>query len=312
MKDLLVQSLTAYTCRICVKYHNENLLEKSDTNKNPILLRELLKEFFEYIKTCRIDRHTGRAIMISETVREITIDNCITRLHIQPDAGKALENFSVINHSTNEAKGYSGEDHSAIYAHHILFYIGNEKNVFLFHHYGQSGCKTVFLNTFNNFLSTKGLIAHLDVLMSNNMMVEGKKYEPDKMSLLTTYSDLSSDKAENIKKKNNKKVEKETIITLSAPRAKNVKEWLKNFSAKSPTIDELKKILIKDNYPVDFDDAKLTIKFGKVTRSISLSEFTGLMAEYDVTEKLRLYADGSVNIDSLYEVSDEYALQFFD
>lgn len=43
-----------------------------------------------------------------------------------------------------------------------------------------------------------------------------------KLSLLTTYSDISSDAADNIGKKKRKKVEQEVIISLNAPRAGNV------------------------------------------------------------------------------------------
>ena len=50
----------------------------------------------------------------------------------------------------------------------------------------------------------------------------------------------------------------------------------------------------------------------KVRRRISLSEFTRVIAEYDVTDKLELYADGSVKKESLYGVADEYALQFIE
>lgn len=307
-----IQSIVAYKCRICKKYHHEDLLIKSDTNENPIFLEKLLKEFFSYIKECRVDKYTGRAIMLSGESRRGVLDDSIVRIHIQPNAGKALENFTVVNYHTNETKGYKGEDHSAIYSHNVVCYLNGENNVFIFHHYGQSGCKTAFLNTLNDFLSARGLRAHFDVLMSNSMMSGESRYVPEKLSLITTYTDLSSDKAENVGKKTRKKTEKETIIALEAPRAKEIKGWLKDISQKEPTIDELKNILIKDNYPVDFEDAKVTLKFGKVRRSVSLSEFTGLMAEYDVTDKLKLNADGSVRIDSLYEVTDEYALQFFD
>lgn len=37
-----------------------------------------------------------------------------------------------------------------------------------------------------------------------------------------------------------------------------------------------------------------------------------MIAEYDVTDKLELYADGSVKKESLYGVADEYALQFIE
>lgn len=311
MKTDLVQSLTAYTCRICKKYNNDDLLIKRESNKDPLELEALLQEFFHYLNTCKIDRSTGRAVLLPVPVDRRIINDSIVRLYVQPDAGKALENFSVVEYSTNKTRKYKGENHSAVYSHNVVLYLNREMNVFVFHHYGQSGCKTVFLNVFNEFLSSKGLIAHLDVLMSNNMLSSGNRYIPEKISLITTYDDLSSDKADNTKKKR-KKVEQETIITLNAPKAKNIKEWLKNVTTKEPTIDELKSILIKDNYPTEFEDAKLTLKFGKVRRSVNLNEFTGLMAEYDVTDKLKLYADGSVQLDSLFEVADEYACQFFE
>ena len=194
---------------------------------------------------------------------------------------------------------------------HALFYFLKEQNVIIFHHYGQSGCKTAFLNTLNEYLSTLGLIAHLDVLLSNSMFNSTKKYVPEKISLITTYSDQSTDKASNIGKKKRKKIEQEVIISLNAPRAKNIKEWFQNITTKEPTIDELKSVLIKDEFPGEFEDAKLTLKFGHVRRSISLSEFTGVIAEYDVTDQLELFADGTVRPDSLYSIADEYALQFF-
>lgn len=74
----------------------------------------------------------------------------------------------------------------------------------------------------------------------------------------------------------------------------------------------MKNVLIKDGFPGDFEDAKLTLKFGKVTRRISLSEFVGVIAEYDITEKLQLFADGGVVKESLYELADKYAFQFFE
>lgn len=311
-KDKVVQSITAYRCRICRKYHNDDLLIRSDENKEPIDLEELLYKFFEYIKKCKIDRYTSRALLLSYPAERTELKDSVVRLHIQPNAGKALENFAVVNYETNEVKGYKGEEHSAVYTHNVIFYLGENENVFLFHHYGQSGCKTAFLNTFNSFLEPLGLMAHLDVLLSNEMFSGEVRFVPEKVSLITTYSDVSSDKADNIGKKSQKKVEQETIISLNAPRAGNIKRWFQNITTKQPTIDELKTVLIKDNFPGNFEDAKLTLKFGKVRRRISLSEFTGVIAEYDVTDKLEIYADGSVKKESLYGVADEYALQFIE
>ncbi len=308
MKKQFTQSITAYRCKICEKYSNEDLLLM--TSKKHINLEKLLFDFFEYIKKCKIDSYTRRAIMLSKKASKISLNNQVTRIHIQPDAGKSFENFSVVNHSTNSINKYKGEENSAVYSHNVLFYIAENANVFLFHRYGQSGCKTAFLNTFNEFLSTQGLMAHLDVLLSNEMFEGQEKYIPEKISLITTYSEEYTDKSDNSKEKEKKKIEQETIISLNAPRANNIREWFANTFKKEPTIDELKQILIEDSFPGDFDDAKVTVKFGKVRRKISLSDFSGLIAEYDITDKLEIGADGIVKDESLYQIADEYAASF--
>lgn len=312
MKNKIIHSLTAYQCRVCKKYSIENLLSVASAGEEYVDLRELLDEFFDYIKICKIDKNTKRAIMLSVDAVTETINDSVTRVYIEPNAGKALENFSVVNHNTNKLNRYRGEDNSAVYNHNVYFYLNENRNIFIFHRYGQSGCKTAFLNTFNKFLSSKGLIAHLDVLMSDKMFDAYTHHEPEKISLITTYSDVSSDKADNIDNKVKKKVEQETIITLNSPKAQNLKEWLKGVTQKTPTIEELKEVLVKDNFSDAFEDAKLTVKFGRVRRRISFSEFSGMMAEYDITEKITLLADGSVRSESLTKVADEYALSFFD
>jgi len=53
-KRKIVQSFTAYQCRISPKYHTENLLISSEENETPIDLFELLREYFVYIKTSKI------------------------------------------------------------------------------------------------------------------------------------------------------------------------------------------------------------------------------------------------------------------
>ena len=113
-RDLPIQSLTAYRCRICKKYRNEDLLIKSKDNPTPLVLEEILRDFFKYIERCKIDRYTSRALMLSTPFSRVKInDSDVIRLHIQPSAGKALENFSVVNHRTNALRGYKGADHSA-------------------------------------------------------------------------------------------------------------------------------------------------------------------------------------------------------
>lgn len=314
MKDKrkVAHSFTAYQCRICEKYRTENLLIKTEENDEPWDLSELLDQYFEYIKKSKIDEYTSRTILLERGKEDSKIDEETRRIVVHPKAGKANEDFTVVAHDTNAITRFDGSKNSAIYSHSVFCYLKGEKNVFIFHRYGQSGCKTAFQNTFNTFLSSKGLVCHLDVLASDGMFEGHEKYHPEKLSLITTYEDLSSDPADNIGKKKRKKIEQEVIIALNAPKASNVVEYLRNITRKQPTITELKSVLIKDSFTDQFDDAKLTLKFGQVRRKISLSEFSGLIAEYDITNELEYEVDGSVKKESLYALADRYALTFLE
>lgn len=309
MKDKATQSLTAYKCRICRKNHNDDLLMD---NEDQILdLREILYEYFDLIKKCQIDSYTNRAIQMLDNPIETELDDGMIRIQLSPDAGKALENFCVVNYKNNTRTRFKGEDNSAVYPHYVFCYLKEQDNIFVFHRYGNSGCKTAFLNTFNRFLSQRGLIAHFDIRLSSEMFENTANCIPEKLSLITMYSKQSTDAADNMSNEKKENVEQEVIISLNAPRAKSIKDWIKSIREYTPNIDELKSILIENNFSSDFEDAKLTLKFGKVRRRISLSEFTGLIAEYDITDKLEILADKTVNIKSLTKISDEYVLSFF-
>lgn len=311
-KRKIVQSFTAYQCRISPKYHTENLLISSEGGKAAIDLFDLLKDYFKYIKTSKVDAYTNRTILLEGNAEEGAVNDSVQRLVIHPKAGKANESFTVVEHTTNKITVFAGENNSAIYGHNVFCYQKGEENVVIFHRHGQSGCKTAFQNIFNDFLAPQGLVCHLEVMVSKGMFEGHERYVPEKLSLLTTYSDISSDVADNIEDKKRKKVEQEVIISLNAPRAGNVVKYLREITKKQPSIDELKSVLVKDNYTDQFDDAKLTLKFGQVRRKISLSEFSGLIAEYDITDDLEYFEDGTIQKESLYSLADKYALSFFE
>ena len=131
---------------------------------------------------------------------------------------------------------------------------------------------------------------------------------PDKLTLLTHYIPKSSDSAENIKIKPKKQISKETIIHLDSPDANNICGFFKNIFSKKPTLDELRDITIKDNVSNDFDEAMVTLKIGKASRKIKVQDFTGTIAEYDITNKVEYYEDGKrFKEESLNKIVNEYA-----
>ena len=71
--------------------------------------------------------------------------------------------------------------------------------------------------------------------------------------------------------------------------------------------------MIESNFSEEFDEAKVTVKFENVSRKINLNDFTGLIAEYDITDKLEYDESGENLISgSLDSVVDEYALSFLE
>lgn len=308
MTQKIVRTLTAYKCRVCELYHNENLLTLEEEKDVTVDIFELLKEYLQEIEECKVDEYTRRAIVLKKKETSNVVPG-INRLKIYSKSGRSGENFTVLTHSTNYRQDFDGEDNSALYDHETFCFVKGTENLFIFYRYGKSGCKTAFENTFNRFLSKKRMRAHFDVVLSP-AMIDEEKYLPQKVTLITTYEPMSSDIADNIKK-TRKKVEKEVIINLDSPKAKTLIEWFKSLKNKKPTVEELKEILIKCNYVDNFDEAKVTVKFGNVTRKINLSDFTGLIAEYDITDKLKYDSLGKSPLPgSLDEIVNEYALSF--
>ena len=310
MAQKTVRTLTAYKCRVCELYHDENLLDSTGEREIVVDIYQLLKEYLKDIEECKVDDYTRRAIILKDS--DVSdVKKGITRLKICSKSGRSGEDFTVITHSTNVEQNFNGEDNSALYDHQTFCYMKGRENVFVFYRYGKSGCKTAFEKTFNNFLLKKKLRAHFDIILSPSMFEE-EKYLPEKITLITTYIPKVSDVADSIKQ-SKRKTEKEVIINLDSPRAKTVREWFKKLKDRRPTLGELKEVLIESNFSEEFDEAKVTVKFGNVSRKINLNDFTGLIAEYDITDKLE-YDESGKNLipGSLDSVVDEYALSFLE
>lgn len=308
----VIKTITAYRCRICKLYHNDDLLKTEEDNEIAIDINILLREYLEYIRSARIDNNTRRTIMITEPP-VYSEKNGIKKVQINSEAGRSGDNFTVLNHPTQEKTIYNGEENSALYSHVTFCFTKGSENVFVFFRFGKSGCKTAFENTFNKFLSTKKLKTHFDVLLSSKIM-DGNTCSPKTVHLITTYIPTGSDIADNLNASKRKKIESELMINLTAPSAKNIVQWFREKIGRKPSNEELKSVLIKTNYGnTNFDEAMLTVKIGGSTRKISLQDFTGIMAEYDITDKLQYIGDSEkYTNESLNLVVDEYAYSFFD
>ena len=306
-------SITAYKCRICEKRKNEDLLTMEEEVETKFNFDKTIREYVNYIQESQIGKNSNRTIKLDKHLKVEHIGDW-TKYSIYSKAGKLGEDFDVYNHTTKQNTTYSGLENSAMYYQRTYcFYNQKTKdNVFIFFRYGSGGCKTAFEDTLNQFLAIKKQKAHFDVLLSNAMFDDESRCAPDTLSLITQFTPVSSDSADNIKRVK-KQVETETIIHLDSPKAKNLKEWLLNIFRHKPSIEELKNITIKDNLGSDFDEAYVTLKIGKATRKIKIQDFTGTIAEYDITNKVEYFEDDKTfKEESLDEVVNNYAFSFFE
>ena len=311
MKEIL--SLTAYRCRICKLRKNQNLLNLIEEEDVSVNLLNLLQEYFQHINKPQIAKYFNRTIVLKDRPQYTKIGG-LTKVSIFSQAGKFGEDFTVLEHDKNQRVEYDGTKNSAVYSHKTYCFIdeSTQNNVFVFYRYGISGCKTAFQETFNEFLLTKGLRAHFDLSMSSMMFDDPDRCVPEKLSLLTSYVPVSTDAADNLKKRQRKQKAQELILYLDAPNTMNLRTLFKNCFNRQITLDELREVGMRDNLPSDFDDAKLTVRFGKTVRKINLKEFKGLIAEYDITNKVEYYEGSSrYTEESFNKVLDEYGLSFF-
>lgn len=306
-------AIVAYKCRICEKRKNEDLLTMEEEIETNADFHTIIKEYAQDIKKSQLGKNSNRTIRLSSPL-SITNYGDWTKYSIYTKAGKLGEDFDVFNWDTKANVFYPGSVNSAMYAQRTYCFFNNKtkENIFIFFRYGSGGCKTAFEETLNQFLSTKNLVARFDLQMSGKMFDQAQKYFPEKLHLITNYTPTSSDAADNIKKRK-KQTEREVIIYLDSPNARGLRGWFLNGFRHNPTLDELKSITVQDNFGQNFDEAYITLKFGKVVRKIKIQDFTGTIAEYDITDKVEYYENGKKFIEeSLDRVVDEYAFSFFD
>lgn len=307
-------TITAYKCRICVKRRNEDLLTmEEEFEQGGVDLERILTEYVDNIRNPQIGKNSNRSIGLKQPLSVEEIDD-FKKISIYTEAGKLGEDFTVVDHSSLTRTQYSGDTNAAMYSQRTYCFIhkATKQNIFIFFRFGLGGCKTAFQETLNQFLASKQQIAHFDVQLSPVMLEDSSMCIPEKLSLQTHFEISSTDAAENMRGKSRRKLSQETIIYLDSPKAKNIVELLKNRLGHKPSLEELRSITIADNYG-NFDEANLTLKIGKASRKINFEDFTGTLADYDITDKVEYYDGGKkFKEESLDSIINEYAFSFFD
>lgn len=290
-----IHTLIAYECKLKEMYKREYIepIEYADFIK-------IVEEFNESIKTASEYSSISRVMITYNDIEQEELNNNKYRLILKPDVGIKGEEFDVAN-LKKRTKVHYNSDHSAIYNHIVHLYYINGRVFFIFHRAGYSGCKTIFTHSFNDYLKKSGLYSHFDIKLNNSIADENIATRPQTLTLVRKVR--KADASGNLNKIT-KEVEKEVTIHLGAPTFKDIIERIRDFIKKVTNQEDLVNYLAI-RLKQEFDDAKLEIKLGRTTHTVSLEEFAGLIAEYDITEKLKKIDNVEFST-KLKMISDEY------
>lgn len=164
-----VDTLTAYRCKFGYLQRNNPLIEEQREDIKQGKLPEFsFKDFIDLYcindGNILIGKNTDRAISLSKDNISVRSLDGICSWYISPMAGKQGQPMTVVKQTTGRKYSF-GADAAALYSYHIFVYEDNEGIIVVFHRQNSSGCKSVFLETANSILKTKGLKMEMDLIV---------------------------------------------------------------------------------------------------------------------------------------------------
>ncbi len=291
----IIQTLTAYEIRLRTRYKKDEYVNLGNASE----FKELFGGFFSNLKESVSDEHSSRLIALYKKPLSRVVKIDWIRISVNPEAGKDGMGFTAYEKSTKTRINYD-DNYSAIYEYNVYLYYHDDRIFAVFHRFGNSGCKTVFFNAFNKYIKENNLISEFDILFSDDSFDENSA-NLESLTLIT--NEMKADAASNLLVKTGV-VEEERTINLKTEKYRStlskVKDIIKGVTGQSDLVRELG-IRLKE----DFHQAKVGVRIGSRLLSISLDEFSGMLAQYDITEKLE-YNGSRLRKESLDLLSDDY------
>lgn len=303
-----IETLTAYRCKFSYMQRNNPLIDKYREDiklgkKPEFSFNDFIALYIESTNDVLIGKNSDRAIgLTNDRISTYTFDG-IKFWHISPLAGKQGQPMTVLKRSTGKKYDFSA-DATALYNYHLFVYEDNGEIIAIFHRQNRSGCKSVFLETANNILKTKGIKLEMNLIVP--LSDKEKDIKPIKITLQCLKNDSSTDAADNIKRK--KTVIRDMGLNLEVMDNSPVAEIIKNmqFGKVSKEV-AFAKIKESQGNAEDFNDAELRLKIGKRTKRVSWNDFENIVGVHDITEELHsAYAKSKNFVAELTKLSNNY------
>lgn len=303
-----VDTLTAYRCQFSYLQRNNPLIEEQ---REDIRLGKLPEfTFKDFINLyCMNDgdvivgKNTDRAISLSKDSISARSFDGICSWYISPMAGKQGQPMTVVKQTTGKRYNF-GADAAALYKYHIFVYEDDEGIIAVFHRQNSSGCKSVFLETANSVLKSKGLKMEMDLLVP--LSDETSDVTATKITLQYVEPGESSDVADNLRQK--KEVIRDIGINLEAQKNSVFAGIIRNMQLKKISKEvAFAQIKTELKNAEEFTDAEIQIKVGRRTKKLPWSEFEHIVGVHDISDELHAaYKRSNKFIEELTKISDKY------
>ena len=316
-KMALTHSLTAYRCTFSFMERNnpidtDKMKESIKNGEKPVYsLSAFINDYISSVSSLSVGQNANRAIQLTQISSTATLPNDVTRIHLQPQAGKHGEPITVVEKATNQRHKY-GKDDAALYEYNVFLYEKDGEIVALFYRKGTSGCKTVFLETANNALRLKGMKLEMNLIFPLNQTYTLENAKPSKVGIQWLVprkqsSDIADEMDENDSSEKKEKWVQKLIIDLKPKQSNPIKTIIERFTNgqidKSTAFAKIKtKSLVPDNADF-FNDAFIQYDIGgRKTVTVRFGEIENQIGAYDITGSL----DISDFVNSLLSCADAY------
>ena len=303
-----VDTLTAYRCKFSYLQRNNPLIEEQRENiKLGIIpafsFNDFIVLYCENAADILVGKNTDRAIILSkDSITTRSIDG-IRSWYISPMAGKQGQPMTVVKQKTGKKYSF-GADSAALYNYHIFIYEDDNSIIAVFHRQNSSGCKSVFLETANSILKTKGLKMEMDLIIP--LSDEVGDVTATRITLQYVDPNDSSDIADNLRKK--KRIIRDIGLNLEAQENSVFAGIMRNMQlgiiSKEAAFAQIK---TEVKNAEEFNDAEVKFKIGRRTKKLQWNEFEHIVGVHDISDELHAAYKRSNNfVEELTKLSDNY------
>ena len=306
-----VEILTAYKCNFRYLQRNnplmEELKEKIKSGEIPDYgFSEFVTDYRDFTSNLSVGQSTEKAIFLPEDkVFRRNPNNDTKRWMLEPYAGKQGKPFKIKKGTTGKEYDF-GADSAALYEYKMFMYESENSFLIIFHRQNGSGCKTVFLETANQMLKSKGIKLEMELYLP--LMNQNDKVLPTKVTLQYFQNNISSDISENMSKRKKQKSVRELTMNLEAGMNNRISNFVKQMI--DGEIDkDVAFARIKSECPnsEDYNEGEIEIKIGRRKQKIKWNEFESILGNHDITEELhKKYKESRNFVTSLSEIADKY------